>query len=77
VNAGQSARQVAIVTGAGGGIGRAIVTRLAGDGFAVVAGDIDPSSLGDLADDPALSGPRSSARRPRTAGTARLSTWHR
>jgi 3-oxoacyl-[acyl-carrier protein] reductase len=56
VNAGQSARQVAIVTGAGGGIGRAIVTRLAGDGFAVVAGDIDPSSLGDLADDPALSG---------------------
>lgn len=34
-------RRVAVVTGAGGGLGAPIVRRLAGDGFRVVAADLD------------------------------------
>ena len=37
--------RIAIVTGAGGGIGRAAVARLAADGAAVVASDLDPPDV--------------------------------
>jgi len=42
VNEGQP---VALVTGAGGGIGRAIVTKLAGQGFRIALADISENSL--------------------------------
>ncbi len=35
--------KVAVITGGGGGIGRAIAARLSGDGASVVVADIDPS----------------------------------
>lgn len=37
--------RVAIVTGAGGGIGRAVASRLADEGYALLASDIDPVRL--------------------------------
>ncbi len=40
VSPGRDAQQVAVVTGAGSGIGRACALRLADDGFAVVVNDI-------------------------------------
>lgn len=40
--------KVALVTGAGQGIGRAIALRLARDGFAVAAADINSGTLGDV-----------------------------
>jgi meso-butanediol dehydrogenase / (S,S)-butanediol dehydrogenase / diacetyl reductase len=48
--AGQ-ARRVAVVTGAGGGIGGAICRRLAADGFAVACLDARESALAGLVDD--------------------------
>lgn len=44
-------REVAIVTGAGGGIGRATVRRLAEDGIAVVALDGFPDAINKVADE--------------------------
>jgi NAD(P)-dependent dehydrogenase (short-subunit alcohol dehydrogenase family) len=41
----------AIVTGAGSGIGRATVLRLLGEGVRVLAVDIDPAKLADIAND--------------------------
>ena len=50
--------RVAVVTGAGGGLGRAIALRLAADGFAVALTDIDRVSLAGTAGDVvATSGP--------------------
>ncbi len=43
--------QVAIVTGAGGGIGSATVTRLAGHGADIVAVDVEPDPLAVVASD--------------------------
>ncbi|MEX0848514.1 MAG: SDR family NAD(P)-dependent oxidoreductase, partial [Ilumatobacteraceae bacterium] len=40
--------QVALVTGAGSGIGRAISERFVRDGATVIAGDIDGAALDDL-----------------------------
>ncbi|UCD77090.1 MAG: SDR family oxidoreductase [Desulfobacterales bacterium] len=42
-------RHVAIVTGAGGGIGRAIALRLAESGYAVAVADIDPDGANRVA----------------------------
>ena len=39
---------VAIVTGAGQGIGRAIAHRLARDGFAIAIADVNPGSLDEV-----------------------------
>ncbi|QFT58244.1 3-oxoacyl-[acyl-carrier-protein] reductase FabG [Sulfitobacter sp. THAF37] len=43
--------KVAVVTGAAGGMGRAIVAQLLGDGFRVVGLDIDEAGLMDMATD--------------------------
>lgn len=49
-------KKIAVVTGAAGGMGRAIVARLIADGMTVVGLDVDVAGLDDLAADPAFSG---------------------
>ncbi len=49
-------KRIAVVTGAAGGMGRAIVARLIADGMTVVGLDVDLAGLDDLAADPAFSG---------------------
>ena len=48
--------RVAVVTGAGGGVGRATVRRLAAEGAAVVALDVDPDAADVAAEDAARAG---------------------
>ena len=48
MNSGSSQGKVAIVTGAGQGIGRAIAHRLARDGFAIAIADINGGSLDEV-----------------------------
>lgn len=43
--------RIAVVTGAAGGMGRAIVARLIADGYHVIGLDIDQSGLNDMAQD--------------------------
>ena len=43
--------KVALVTGAGSGIGRAIARRVAAEGGTVAAGDVVPDGLAALADE--------------------------
>ena len=49
-------QKVAVVTGAAGGMGRAIVARLLADGMAVVGLDIDAGGLKELGAEPAFTG---------------------
>lgn len=49
-------QKVAVVTGAAGGMGRAIVARLLADGMAVVGLDVDAAGLEELGANPAFSG---------------------
>jgi NAD(P)-dependent dehydrogenase (short-subunit alcohol dehydrogenase family) len=49
-------QKLAIVTGAAGGMGRAIVARLIADGMRVAGLDVDGAGLADLARDPAFTG---------------------
>lgn len=53
---GRRPGRVAVVTGAGGGIGRAVAVRLGGEGFAVVASDIDGARLEETGRELARSG---------------------
>ncbi|MBU0607295.1 MAG: SDR family NAD(P)-dependent oxidoreductase, partial [Armatimonadetes bacterium] len=53
--------KVAIVTGAGQGIGRAIALRFAADGAAVVVDDIKPDDAGAVADEIVATGGRARA----------------
>src|SRR5689334_18273592 len=52
----QLAGKVAIVTGAGAGIGRAIAVRFAAEGAHVVVNDINPTSADDAAREIAAAG---------------------
>ena len=64
--------KVAIVTGASGGIGRAVALRLAGDGFAVVANYAGNAAKADEAVTPPMSSASSGTRwRP----SARSMSW--
>lgn len=53
--------KVAVVTGAGSGIGRATAERLAQDGAAVVVGDVNPSTAESTRDQIAAAGGRATA----------------
>jgi NAD(P)-dependent dehydrogenase (short-subunit alcohol dehydrogenase family) len=48
--------KIAVVTGAAGGMGRAIVARLLDDGMTVIGLDVDEAGLADLAGTPAFEG---------------------
>jgi 2-dehydro-3-deoxy-L-rhamnonate dehydrogenase (NAD+) len=48
--------RVAVVTGAAGGLGRAITARLLADGFAVIGLDLDSDGLTDMAKAPGFTG---------------------
>jgi 3-oxoacyl-[acyl-carrier protein] reductase len=52
--------KIAIVTGAGRGIGKAIITTLAEEGITVVGVDVNPAALNDLQNELAGAGHRSS-----------------
>jgi NAD(P)-dependent dehydrogenase (short-subunit alcohol dehydrogenase family) len=58
---GRFAGRVALVTGAGGGIGRATARRLAADGAAVVAADLDAAAASATAEDVRAAGGAASA----------------
>src|SRR5687767_13790492 len=51
-----SAGQVAVVTGAGGGIGRALAERFVTEGLRVVVADIDETKIRTVADELAAAG---------------------
>ena len=56
-----STRRVAIVTGAGSGIGRSIAIRLAEDGFAAIVLDLDPDAAQSVTDEISARGLEASA----------------
>lgn len=49
-------QKVAVVTGAAGGMGRAIVAQLIADGLAVVGLDVDAAGLKEMSDNPSFTG---------------------
>jgi len=56
--AGPAPGSTVVITGAAGGIGRALALDAAGRGFAVAAADVDPAGLADLAEQLRASGTR-------------------
>ena len=60
--AGRLDGQVAVITGAASGIGRAMARRFAAEGLAVVLGDVEPGPLAEAADELTADGARVLAR---------------
>ena len=69
--------KVAIVTGSGNGIGRAVATRFAGEGAAVTIAELEEGPGRETAEAIAASGAALSSTRPTPPTAARCEPWSR